>query len=217
MRLKTVIGYASMASIFILILLMRECQHQRDTNGLLVDISNYKDTAYSYKLENGKLAYYNDALELENEKQIKALLSKDEDFKLLLDGFKSIDATGSVTTLFEVKHDTLRLSDTIPCDFNPIKVEKISPEYSFNGTIMSSYFIIDSLSIPNEIKFVVGEKKTGLFKKESTIEVVNSNPLIKTTGLTAYVIEEKPEWGKKVAIFASGVLIGVVTYAVVTQ
>lgn len=217
MRLKTVFGYAFLIAISIVIILMRECQHQRDTDGLLIDISNYKDTAYSYELENGKLAFYNDALELENEKQIKALLSRDEDFKLLLEGFKDIDATGSITNVFNVKNDTVKLYDTIPCDFEPIKVERISSEYTFNGTIMRTNFIIDSLKVPNEIKFVVGEKKTGLFKKESTIEVVNSNPLITTTGITAYVIEEKNKWGKRILIFASGVLVGVVSYAVATN
>jgi hypothetical protein len=217
MRLKSVFGYAAIIAISIVVILMRECQHQRDTDGLLIDISNYKDTAYSYQLENGKLAFYNDALELENEKQIKALLSKDEDFKLLLEGFKNIDATGSITNVFNVKHDTVKLYDTIPCDFEPIKVERISNEYTFHGTIMRTNFVIDSLTVPNEIKFVVGEKKTGLFKKESTIEVVNSNPLIQTTGLTAYVIEEKNKWGKRILFFASGVLVGVVTYAVATN
>lgn len=219
MNFKRLSGYLVITVLAIIIILMRECQHQRDTNGLITDISAYKDTAYYYELENGKVVAYNQTLELENAKQIKAILQKDEDFRLLLEGFKNLDAVGGVTTITRIIHDTINFTkfDTIPCDFEPIKVEKISAEYTFNGTITNTSFIIDSLLIPNEMKFVVGEKRTGLFKRESRIEVVNSNPLIQTVGVTAYTVEEKAKWGQKLLIFMSGVLVGVITYGAVTK
>lgn len=204
-------SYVIMTSIFVLILLMRECQHQRDTDNLLIDISNYKDTAYFYEAENGKVVAYNEALVLQNETQAKAILDKDEDFRILLEGIKNLDAAGSVTTIFQVKHDTLRLTDTIPCDFDPIAVERLSPEYNFHGTITRTDFIIDSLQIPNVMKFVVGEQKTGLFKRERRIEVINSNPLIQTTGVTAYTIEDKPKWGRTIVIAIGGAIVGILT------
>ncbi len=217
MTIRNVLSFLGITALYITILLFRECQHQKEVDGLIDEVSNYKDTAYFYKLENGKTVAYNQALELENQNQIKAILRKDEDFRLLLEGIKDIDGAGEVRTVFKVKHDTIKMSDTIPCDFEPIKVEKQSPEYSFFGTIKSSDFVIDSLSIPNEMKFVIGEKKTGLFKKESRIEVVNTNPLIETVGIKAYVIEEKAKWGQKVVIFLSGAVVGTVTYYFATN
>ena len=190
---------------------MQRCQHQRDTDNLLIDISDYKDTAYTYEAENGKLVAYNDALELQNETQAKALLSKDEDFKLLLDGIKDLDAAGSVTTITNIYNDTVKLHDTIPCDFEPIPMDKHTKGYDFYATITPSDLIIDSLFIPNEMKFVVGEQKIGLFKKERRIEVINSNPLIQTTGVTAYTIEDKPQGLKYVLVAIGGAVVGIIT------
>jgi hypothetical protein len=202
-------NYGILIVLAVIALLFRECQHQKQVDDLVVSIADYKDTAYYYKGENGKIVAYNEALELQNEEQVKALLKKDEDFKMLLDGFKSINATGGVTTIFEVKHDTIELHDTIPCDFEPIAVTKTDSTYDFFGTIMPSDFIIDSLKVPNEMKFVVGEKKVGLFKKETRIEVVNTNPLITTTGITAYTVQE-PKKGFLITLSAiGGAIVGI--------
>lgn len=214
---KSVRNYGILITLFVIAFLFRECQHQKQVDNLIVSVADYKDTAYYYKAENGKVVAYNDALELQNEDQIKAILKKDEDFRLLLEGFKNINATGGVTTIFRVEHDTIKLTDTIPCDFEPILVERLTTEYNFNGTITPTNFIIDSLTIPNEMKFVVGEKKIGLFKKEKRIEVVNSNPLIQTTGITAYVVEEKKNGLKFVLISIGGAIVGIITERLIVK
>lgn len=204
-------NYGILIVISVIALIFRECQHQKQVDNLVTDISDYKDTAYHYKGENGKLIAYNQALELQNEDQVKALLKKDEDFRVLLDGFKNINATGSVTNIFQVKSDTIKLTDTIPCDFNPISVSKERDSiYSIYATITPSELIIDSLKIQNTMKFVVGEKKTGLFKKEKRIEVLNTNPNIKTTGTTAYTVSEKNNKLVITISAISGAILGII-------
>lgn len=211
-------NYGILIVLAVIAFLFRECQHQKQVDNLVTDISDYKDTAYHYKGENGKLIAYNEVLELQNEDQAKALLKKDEDFKMLLDGFKHINATGSVTNIFQVKSDTIKLTDTIPCDFNPIPVAKEQDSiYSIYATITRTDLIIDSLKIQNTMKFVVGEKKVGLFKKEKRIEVVNTNPNITTTGTTAYTITEK---NNKLLITISaigGAIVGILVERLVVK
>ena len=204
-------NYGILIVLAVVAFMLRECQHQKQVDNLVTDISDYKDTAYHYKGENGKLVAYNEVLELQNEDQAKALLKKDEDFKMLLDGFKSINATGSVTNIFEVKNDTIKLTDTIPCDFEPIAVEKEQDSiYNLYATITPTDLIVDSLQILNTMKFVVGEKKVGWFKKEKRIEVVNTNPNITTTGTTAYTITEKRN-GLLITLSAiGGAIVGII-------
>lgn len=217
MTTKRLLSYFILTAIFVVLLLMQRCQHQRETDNLLIDVSNYKDTAYFYEAENGKLVAFNDVLELQNQTQAEALLSKDEDFKTLLEGIKSLDAAGSVTTIYKIKHDTIKLHDTIPCDFDPIAMDKHTDSYDFFATITPSDLIIDSLYIPNVMKFVVGEQKTGFLKKERRIEVINSNPLVQTTGVTAYTIEDKPNKLKYILIAISGAIVGIITERLIVK
>jgi hypothetical protein len=217
MTWKRLLSYVILTGIFVLILLMQRCQHQKEVDGLVTNISEYKDTALFYKAENGELVAYNKSLVLQNETQAKALLSKDEDFRILLEGLKELDAAGSVTTIIKVKHDTIELHDTIPCDFDPIPMNKNTDGYDFYGHITPSDLIIDSLHVPNTMKFVVGEQKTGWFKKEKRIEVINTNPLVETTGITAYTIEEDRKGLKYTLIAIGGAIIGIITERLVIK
>jgi hypothetical protein len=148
----------------------------------------------NYRLKNGKLVAHNKTLEVENKKQLKAYLEKDEDFKLLLKKYKNVVGGIVIVDTFKITGDTIKLTDTIPCEFNPIRVSRDMPYYSFLGTIKQSEFILDTLIIPNTTKIVIGEKRIGWFNKEKRIEVVNTNPYITTSNISAITINDKKKW-----------------------
>ena len=57
--------------------------------------------------------------------------------------------------------------------------------------------------IPNKQSVVIGEKKTGLLKREQQINIINSNPHITVTNAGAYTINTKKKW-YQTALFQIG-------------
>lgn len=176
----------------------REGCHQRDKDELLKNVASYSDSAKFYKLKvDGKSlnVSYNESLILDNKKQLEALISKNDTLSKIVSKFKDVQSTTIIKEYITVKHDTIKLSYQIPCDFAPIKVKRDSVYYHFRGTIAPKYFTIDSLTIPNDQSIVIGRKKLGFLRgSEDRVEIVNSNPLMKTTNVGNFIIEEKKRW-----------------------
>lgn len=198
-----------------LIFALREGCNRKQTNDLIIDIKSYKDSAQHYQVTiNGltKDVAYNKSLVLENESQLKAVTHKNSELAVLVDKYKSVSSASVIKTITKIVNDTIRLRDSIPCDFKEIKVKRDSANYFFAGTISPRFFSIDSLSIPNKQNVVVGKKKLGFLKgTEYRIEILNTNPIIKTTNIENYVIKEKKKWWQtQVTAFGLGVIGGIV-------
>lgn len=185
------IGIIVMSIIF----LFRECSNQNDKNNLVNDISNYKDSAKFYNLKvNGMqvAVAYNQSLQLENKNQLESILKKNDTLSKLISKFKAISSTTIINNITNISGDTIKLTDSIPCDFKAFKVRRDSIYYHFIGTIAPKYFSIDTLIIPNKQSIIIGEKKLGFFRgTEIRAEIINSNPLIKTSNIESYVINKK--------------------------
>ena len=186
--------YISIIAILILFGVVREGCNSSKTDKLLDSVQNYSDSAQFYKTENGTQVAYNQSLLLENKEQLQSLFAKNDTMRELLDKYKNIK---NVTIIKEtiVIRDSIPYGIDIPCDFNPFTVKRDSIHYNFTGTIGKSFFRIDSLTIPNEQSIIVGQRKLGFLKgKERRVEIVNSNPLIITSNIGSYVVEEKKKW-----------------------
>jgi len=214
-----------MGVIIIFIMLFfgfRECQNRKNTDDLIADIANYKDSAQFYLLKlNGQEVEisYNKSLALENKEQLEALVKKNDTLAKLVSKFKDIKSTTIINNNTTIVGDTIKIKgDSIPCDFKPFHVRRDSAYYNFLGTIAKNYFTIDSLTIPNKQSIVIGEKKLGLFKgKELRAEIINSNPLVKVTNIESYVVS-KPKKFYQTQAFAFGVGIlggGYLTYKLI--
>ena len=95
----------------------------------------------------------------------------------------------------------------------PLLFEKRSDRYSIAGQVTKEAVIIDSLSIYNTVRLRLAERRAGLFRpNETVVQVMNSNPLVVTTGMKTLTIKHKPnawnKWMKPVAFAAAGVIIG---------
>lgn len=187
------------------IALFRECGHQRDEDNLVNSIANYKDSAkyYNLKVDGMKVEVaYNKSLVLENDKQVKSVLSSMNDtIAKLVKKFKSITSGTIINNYTTISGDTIKLKgDSIPCDFKAFKVKRDSVYYHFVGTIAKTYFTIDTLSIPDKTTLIIGKKRIGFLKYEERAELFHSNPLVHTTNIGNYeVIKRK----KRIGIGAS--------------
>lgn len=191
----------------------RECMHQKSKDDLINDIVNYKDSAQFYQLKvNGMQVdvAFNKSLVLENKDQLESLIKKNDTLSKLISKFKDVKSTTIINQYTTINGDTIRLKgDSIPCDFKAFKVRRDSAHYHFVGTISPKFFSIDSLRIPNKQSIVIGKKKLGFLRgTEDRVEIINSNPLIKTTNIESYVISKKKKWYNTNAFKITASLIG---------
>lgn len=199
-----------MGGIILLIILFfgwREWTHQRNANELTTDVVNYKDSAkyYNMKVDGMEVEVaYNKSLVLQNDKQLKSVVSAINDtIAKLVKKFKDIKVASVINNNTTIIGDTMKYKkgDSIPCKFKPFQVARDSAHYHFVGTISQKYFSIDTLKIPNQQSLVFGTKKMGFLKRpEQRAEIVNSNPLVKVTNIKSYVIEPDK---KRIGIGAS--------------
>lgn len=193
----------------IIIFLLRECSNQQNTNALIKEITNYSDTAKYYKSSSGNLIAYNKLLKVQNEQQLRTLISTNEQIRNEISSFKKI---GSVTNIIQgtLIRDTIKMeSNAIPCDFKPFELKKSTEHYLFKGILSPNDFIIDSIYVPNTINIIIGKRKVGFLKYEEQINVMNSNPYITTTNLSNISIQRKKKWWERGVIkFGAGVIIG---------
>jgi len=192
----------------IILFVVREGCNRAERNNLVGEIANYSDSAKFYKLKVGGMSVevaYNKSLVLENKEQLEQILKKNDTLAKIIAKFSDIKGTTIIKEKIIIQRDTVRLTTEIPCDFAPIKVVRDSAYYHFAGTIAPKYFTIDSLIIPNKQSIVLGTKKVGAFKgnegflknKEQRVEIVNSNPLIKTSNIESFVISDKKKFYEK--------------------
>jgi hypothetical protein len=185
----------------ILLFGVREGCNQIEKNGLVADISGYKDSAKYYTMKVHGLEVdvaYNKSLVFENDKQVKSYLSNMNDtIAKLVKKFKDIKSGTIINNYTTISGDTIKLKgDSIPCDFKAFKVRRDSVHYKFVGTIGKNFFSIDSLMIPDKTTLIIGRKKVGFLKYEERAELFHSNPLVRTTNIGNYeVIKRKKRIG----------------------
>lgn len=190
----------------------REWQNRNNTDDLISDIANYKDSAQFYSMKVNGMAVdvaFNKSLVLSNKDQLESIIKKNDILAKLISKFKAISSTTIINNITNITGDTIKLTDSIPCDFKAFKVRRDSIHYRFLGTISPKYFTIDSLTIPNKQSIVIGKKKLGFLKgTEERVEIVNSNPLIKTTNIESYVISKPKKWYETNAFLIGTSLLG---------
>lgn len=188
--LKRYLWFGAIAVVALAFLLLRQCSETRNLKQSRENIQNYlADTIDYYTNERGQIVAEKQALKGEKE-TLEILLSETSDqLKNLSDKFKDIKAAGEIGQVIEIV-DTIKVPYEVPVPFEFSRNwSKIDKSYFISGNSTNLGITIDSLSIPNTLSFVIGEKKTGFWKSEYRIEAVNSNPYVKTTGLDAYTFE----------------------------
>jgi len=171
------------------VLLLQTC-NQKKTNS-----SNFKNNLQAL---NDSIKYYKNELGQEvaqkkafigSKKELESIINQTEgensQLKKTLKGFKKVTTATKIITETKIDTFTIVLKDSIPCIFHR-PFNKVDQHYTVSGSITNKQINFDRIFIPNEQTIVLGLKKQGFFKTSYFVEVINSNPLIKTKDVKAF-------------------------------
>ena len=159
-----------------------------------------------------------DSIKIASQKQI--ILSQKDAIRLgvlEVDNLKKVKS--QVRTITKIKldsvfiafKDTLLLTDTI-YNVGVIKVPKRfeynQPYFNIQGIILQNNLLIDSLKLHNNMKLTIGNKRNGIFKKNTPIvKLTNTNPYMTTLDMNNVIIQkDKKFFDRKVFWCGVGVL-----------
>ena len=149
------------------------------------------DTIQYYKNEIGAEVSEKKALK-GDKKSLQILLSKQIDstrqLKQLVKNFRRVDAAGNITSETTIDSIYIPYPESVPVQFRKEWLKE-DHYFSISGISTQNGTTIDKIQLPNTLSFAIGKRKTGLFSSEYSIEAVNSNPYIKTTGLDSYTFK----------------------------
>ena len=96
-------------------------------------------------------------------------------------GFKKIQSATIIKTKYKVDTVTI-VYDSPGKEYFKRKWSKITPHFAITGVSTNAYTRIDSITLLNTQRLVIGTEK-GFFNNKLSVQVTNSNPYITTTEL----------------------------------
>lgn len=206
---KQTILYITVLALFAM--LLSKCENEKLQ---LATIKALTQENTSYKLKNNQLVVSSKILIANNKKQAIEIIGSNESIKELTNKFSKVK---SITKYVEkLKIDTVKVvyKDSVPCTFE--KQGNISnSDYSLNYKSNQRGISITDLVIENEITIVTGIKKKWFLGKETqTIDITNSNKLIKVGELKQVDITPKKRF-YETTLFKVG--IGILAGTLITR
>ena len=205
--------YIGVIVLIIIAFSFREGCNIKSTDRLVSDISNYKTESETYKTKLGLEVNTNHALALQTQSQVMSLLATNDTMKQWLSKFKDIKSGVIIKETTIIKEVAVPFDRPIPCNFQPFPVSKVTKDFRFYTTVANTGLTIDSLMIPNEAKVVVGDRREGFLKLKSSlvVDVVNSNPYIKTSNISGFIYTPEKKWYEKTWVhLVAGAGLGIV-------
>jgi len=167
------------------------------TNSIEALTSDLKE----FKTKQGLWASEKQAFE-GTEKDLKQIIkTKDAALQNALKTFKKRVAAASIKTIVEIDTVFIPYDKTVDFEFSET-FKKDTKYYSINGVANQKGVDVLNVSIPNTQTLVIGKKRVGFLKHETTVDVINSNPLIKVDELEAFSFKSKPKR------FGLGIFVG---------
>jgi len=140
-------------------------------------------------------------------KELKDALKSDSIQRELVKKYKAAAAVVKIEWKFHPQ-DTVFLP--IPNDTSVhVTHECFEVDLSASNGLLS----LANLTVDNRQDIILGQRKSGLWKTEQAIDIRNTNPCIRTTGITSYTVVVKKHWYEKWWItlpagFATGYVAG---------
>lgn len=162
----------------------------------------------SFKNSNGQLVAENYFLKARSSEEIRLLtdsifkLSKKESKKIKeVDGYTRIDQEIKISPkAAEIKEaqpaQPVAIIDTSHMIRVPASFEYIDSAIMFSGTVTKTNVYLDSFSLRNTVHLREVKKKTGFLNlgRETTVQAINSNQNIITTGAVSIRVENRVSW-----------------------
>jgi hypothetical protein len=176
-------------AVIAVILFFRECRKSSELKEQYSNTTTYlQDSVKYYKNSLGQEIAYRSVLKGDKQ-SLELILTKQRDslgqLKRLVDKYRKVSGAGNITTIIKIDSIPIPYEVEVPCEFERIW-SKTDPFYKLKGTSNQFGININEIEIPNQTSFAFGQRKLGLFKTEERIEVVHSNPYIKTTDIDFY-------------------------------
>jgi hypothetical protein len=216
--------YIGVIILLVLALLFQSWRSQVREDNFVQKVITYSDLAQHYALKSGAQVATNTALSVSSQKQMNAFAASINDtIAKIAKRFKTVQNITYATNQFYTGGDTIKLKDSIPCNFAAKKVRHSDSTYTATGTISPTYFSIDSVYVPNKIGLVSGRKKIGFMKHDYGVDITNSNPKMYTSNITSYQFVPEKKWYERTivhifvgAALQTGVQLGA-NYLIKTQ
>lgn len=187
------LSWIHLALVIVVFLLFRQCSISDSLKSELSQIDKVKnDTIEHYETKLGEQGATR--LSLQGEKaSLQEFLSVSRDstkqMERLAKKYKSIAA--GVKTITETVIDSIEVPYRVDGKEFTIPFNKTDKFYSLAGRSTNNGLYLDNITIPNSQSIIIGEKKAGFFSSEFRVDVINSNPYIKTTSLDSYVYKQR--------------------------
>jgi len=180
--------------VIILAVSIDKCSTANKIDDMAINIANYNGVVDSFRTQQNALITSNNSLTLTTQKQMKEIAAKNDTVASMIKKFKQVQNITYVTNNFISSGDSANFDKPIPCDFKPFSFTISTKEFTLEQTISNKGSKIDKLFIPNEIKIVYGQKKTGLFKSEHSVAISNSNAMMTASDIKNYTFKPNKMW-----------------------
>jgi hypothetical protein len=209
--------------LFFISMIIATCNLLKERSSMLNNLSNYQMREKAFKLELRKdsstIATQSQTLLSQKEAERLKILVLEDKMKKVQSQVTTKTTTGlsdvvvgwagviDDTTNSIIEHDTLVVTDT-NCLKIPKRFEVKEKFYQISGEVIRQGIKFDSISFPNETIVTVGERKQNLFsKKESVVQIKNTNPYVKMQSMNNIVIKpKKPFYEHPIFLISVGVI-----------
>jgi hypothetical protein len=162
-------------------LLFRSCDKSNEIQRFKTNNAILKEDVKYTKSKLGQEIASKSALEVSLKELKKGYWIKDDSLKDITRGFKKIQSATIIKTKYKVDTVTI-VYDSPGKEYFKREWSKITPHFTISGVSTNAYTRIDSLTLLNTQRLVIGTKK-GFFNNQLTASITNSNPYIITTDI----------------------------------
>lgn len=223
--------YAAGLLLLIVVLIgVNSCNRYKRLTEDLQAQNDYKaQTIASLQNQNGLLVAQQKVVQTNNTADIKRLsaqlfdLKKKDEKKIT--GLQALITAQQVLTIHDTvihytdsgaaNKDSLVHAGDVILPGRPFEVS--NSYYRVHGKVLLSGVRIDSANFYNQVSFRVGYLSKGIFSaKQLTVQAINSNPLIKFTGMNSIVLKPKTSaWNRWIKPVLFSAAASLVTYKIV--
>ena len=162
-------------------LVIKGCDQSNNIERFRTNAAALKEDISFTKSKLGQEIAGKSALEVTLKELKESYWIKDDSLRDITRRFKKVQSATIIETVVEI--DSIEIPYQTPGkEYFKREWSKITPHFTITGVSTNAYTRIDSLTLLNTQRLVIGTEK-GFFNNTLSVQVTNSNPYIKTTDI----------------------------------
>jgi len=162
-------------------LLIKGCDQSKNLERFKTNAAVLKEDLSFTKSKLGQEIAGKSALEVTLKELKEGYWIKDDSLTDITRRFKKVQSATIIKTKYKVDTVTI-VYDSPGNEYFKREWSKITPHFAITGVSTNAYTRIDSLTLLNTQRLVIGTEK-GFFNNQLSVQVTNSNPYVTTTEL----------------------------------